>query len=99
MQITVRGKQLDVGDALRTHAEDSLRLVLAKFFSNPIEANVLLSRDAHLYRVRHVQRRASICIARRMTALPGVRSAVEHLSRRLGRQAAAARPSSRRYRA
>ena len=76
MQITVRGKQLDVGDALRTHAEDSLRLVLAKFFSNPIEANVLLSREAHLYRVRFTSMSgaASICIARRMPMPPTGRS-------------------------
>lgn len=89
MQITVRGKQLDVGDALRTHAEDSLRLVLAKFFSNPIEANVLLSRDAHFYRSQihvHVGRGIDLhCQADADAPYRAFDSAVEHLSRRLGR--------------
>jgi ribosomal subunit interface protein len=52
MQLTITGKQLDVGDALRSHVESSLRAVFGKYFGNPIEANVVLSRDAHLYRVQ-----------------------------------------------
>ncbi len=52
MKLTVTGKQLDVGDALRSHVGDALRGVLGKYFGNPIEANVVLSRDAHLYRVQ-----------------------------------------------
>jgi ribosomal subunit interface protein len=52
MQLTITGKQLDVGDALRSHVESALRAVFGKYFGNPIEANVVLSRDAHLYRVQ-----------------------------------------------
>ncbi|HEY7689599.1 MAG TPA: ribosome-associated translation inhibitor RaiA [Dongiaceae bacterium] len=89
MQITVRGKQLDVGDALRTHAEDALRLVLAKYFSNPIEANVLLSRDAHLYRSQihvHVGRGIDLhCQADGDAPYRAFDASVEHLGRRLGR--------------
>lgn len=50
MQLTVKGKQLDVGDALRTHVSESLTAVTEKYFSNPIEANVVFSRDRHLFR-------------------------------------------------
>lgn len=50
MQLTVRGRQLDVGQALRGHVEESLNAVAAKYFSNPIEATVVFSREAHLYR-------------------------------------------------
>lgn len=50
MQLTVKGRQLDVGQALRSHVEDSLSAVTAKYFSNPIEATVVFSREAHLYR-------------------------------------------------
>lgn len=50
MQLTVKGKQLDVGDALRTHVADSLTAVTEKYFSNPLEANVVFSRTAHLFR-------------------------------------------------
>ena len=50
MQLTVKGRQLDVGQALRGHVEDSLNAVAAKYFTNPIEATVVFSREAHLYR-------------------------------------------------
>ncbi|MGQ9366598.1 ribosome hibernation-promoting factor, HPF/YfiA family [Azospirillum sp. ST 5-10] len=50
MQLTVKGKQLDVGDALRTHVADSLKSVVGKYFTKPIEANVVFSRDAHLFK-------------------------------------------------
>lgn len=52
MQLTVKGKQLDVGDALRSHIADSLTGVFGKYFGNPIEATVVLSREAHLYRAQ-----------------------------------------------
>ncbi|HYE48448.1 MAG TPA: ribosome-associated translation inhibitor RaiA [Azospirillaceae bacterium] len=50
MHVTVRGKQLDVGDALRGHVNTTLTGLVGKYFSNPIEANVVLSRDAHLFK-------------------------------------------------
>ena len=50
MQLTVRGKQIDVGDALRTHVSDALNSTTAKYFNNAIEANVVFSRNAHLIR-------------------------------------------------
>ncbi|MSO71898.1 MAG: ribosome-associated translation inhibitor RaiA [Alphaproteobacteria bacterium] len=46
MQISVKGKQLDVGDSLRSHVEDNLTRSVAKYFSHPIEAQVVFSRDA-----------------------------------------------------
>jgi ribosomal subunit interface protein len=48
MQITVTGKQIDVGDALRRHAEAALEDVAQKYFGNAIEAHVVFSREAHL---------------------------------------------------
>src|SRR3990172_3403092 len=52
MLLTVRGKQIDVGDALRAHAAESLNAVFAKYFGDPVEATVMLSREAHLYRAQ-----------------------------------------------
>jgi ribosomal subunit interface protein len=51
MNLTVKGKHLDVGSALRTHVEDQLRALTEKYFSNPIDATVVFSHEAHLYRV------------------------------------------------
>lgn len=50
MQLSVKGKQLDVGDALRSHVAENLPLIVEKYFNRPIEANVVFSRDAHLFR-------------------------------------------------
>lgn len=50
MQITVKGKQLDVGDSLRQHVETKLNDAVAKYFQRSIEAVVTLSREAHLVR-------------------------------------------------
>ena len=52
MQLTVRGKQLDVGDALRSHIAESLDGMIGKYFGNPIEATVVLTREAHFYRAQ-----------------------------------------------
>ncbi len=50
MHLSVKGKQLDVGDALRSHVAESLNGVVGKYFGRPIEANVVFSREAHLFR-------------------------------------------------
>ena len=49
MTISISGKQLDVGDALRTHAESALVSLVGKYFDRLIDANAVFSRDAHLY--------------------------------------------------
>ncbi|EWY38057.1 ribose ABC transporter permease [Skermanella stibiiresistens SB22] len=50
MHLSVKGKQLDVGDALRTHVDESLTAIVGKYFGRPIEANVVFSREAHLFK-------------------------------------------------
>jgi ribosomal subunit interface protein len=50
MQISVKGKQIDVGDALRQHVESVLTATTGKFFNKPIEAHAVFSREAHLIR-------------------------------------------------
>ncbi len=49
MNVTVKGKQIDVGDALRTYVNDNLAQVVKKYFANPIDGHVVISRDAHSY--------------------------------------------------
>lgn len=49
MNLTVKGKNLDVGDALRSHVGESLNSIFSKYFSNPIEATVTLSKQVHLF--------------------------------------------------
>jgi len=48
MHVTVTGKQVDVGDALRRHVENCLDSLLGKYFRTAIEAHAVFTREAHL---------------------------------------------------
>jgi ribosomal subunit interface protein len=50
MQLTVTGKQVEIGDALRAHIDSSLNAILTKYFKTAIEAHVVVAREAHLIR-------------------------------------------------
>ncbi len=47
MEISVKGKQIDVGDALRGHVESQLRSSVKKYFENAIDSTVIFSKDGH----------------------------------------------------
>lgn len=52
MQLTVKGKHLDVGDALREHVRQHLTQTTEKYFNSPIEATVVFSKEKdHLFKV------------------------------------------------
>lgn len=46
MQVSVSGKQIDVGNTLRDHVEHRLADAVAKYFDHAIEASVVFSREA-----------------------------------------------------
>ena len=46
MHITVAGKQVETGEALKTHVRDGLNTISRKYFDHAVEANVTFSRDA-----------------------------------------------------
>lgn len=50
MDISVKGKQVDVGDALRHHAESRLVDTVAKYFDSALDSNVVFSRDGNNFR-------------------------------------------------
>lgn len=89
MHLTVKGKQLDVGDALRTHAGGVLKALVEKYFSDPIEANVVISRDAHLFTADisvHVGRNILLQSSAEATEpYPAFDAAIERLAKRLRR--------------
>ncbi len=47
MHIQVTGKQIDVGEALRTHVEERFTLAVSKYAENAIDSTVTFSRDRH----------------------------------------------------
>ena len=51
MQIQVSGKHVDVGEALRTRVGDELQGSIGKYFQRGGDAEVLVSRDGHNFRV------------------------------------------------
>ncbi len=89
MQLSVKGKQLNVGDALRTHVSESLSRILGKYFGDAIEVSVTFSREGHLYRAvvaAHVGR--SIQLQAQGEAdepYPAFDTAAERLAKRLRR--------------
>ena len=50
MRIDVRGHQMDVGDALTSHVRDALAAASEKYFPEPIEAQVVFEKSAHMVR-------------------------------------------------
>jgi ribosomal subunit interface protein len=50
MQLTVTGKQIEIGEALRNHVAAGLGAILEKYFKTAIEAHVVVTKEAHLYR-------------------------------------------------
>ncbi|MBK1698803.1 ribosome hibernation-promoting factor, HPF/YfiA family [Rhodovibrio salinarum] len=49
MQLSVNGRHLDIGDALRSHIEESLTTIFGKYFGDAIDARVTMSQNNHLY--------------------------------------------------
>lgn len=50
MKVSVTGKQIDVGDALRSHVEHELDAAVTKYFSGAIDAHVVFSRQGSSFR-------------------------------------------------
>lgn len=47
MQLSINGKQLDVGAALRGYIETQLPAVVGKYFENPTDGHVTVSKQGH----------------------------------------------------
>jgi len=89
MHVTVKGKQIEVGDALRDHVESALIASVSKYFSNPLESQIVFTREAHLFRADvsvHVGR--SILVQGQGLAADAYAAgdaAIEHVAKRLRR--------------
>lgn len=89
MQVTVKGKQMDVGDALRTHITETLTNAVSKYFARPLDATLVLTPDAHLIRADvtvHVAR--NLTVQAKASATDPYRAAdeaIEHAEKRIRR--------------
>jgi ribosomal subunit interface protein len=50
MQIQINGKQIDVGDALRTHVSTRLDAAVGKYADRAVDASVTFSRDGAFFK-------------------------------------------------
>src|SRR5712671_7094641 len=89
MQLTVTGKQLGVGEALRSHVEASLEALVIKYFGSAIEAHAVFAREAHLIRADlsvHIGRGIMVKSAANATDYyPAFDAAAERLAKQLRR--------------
>lgn len=54
MQLSIHGKQMDLGDALRGHISNKLEDINQKYFNRAIEAIVTLSPEGHAFVKTHI---------------------------------------------
>ncbi len=54
MELAVHGKQMDVGDSLRTHVKNKLEDINAKYFNRAIDTNVTFSPEGHAFTKAHI---------------------------------------------
>jgi len=47
MQISVSGKQIDIGDSLRKYVTDHIERVVSKYFDRAINSEVVFSKESH----------------------------------------------------
>ena len=89
MQLTVNGKQLDIGDSLKEHIEREVPALVEKYFANPTDADVTVSKEGASFRTDitvHVGKgivvQGHACAA---DAYAAVDEAATHMAKRLRR--------------
>jgi len=89
MHIMISGKQLDVGDALRAHVEETLRTIIGKYWDHALEAQITFSRlrtffhcDVLIHAGRGITMKAE---AEADQPYPAFHQAAEHIGKRLRR--------------
>ncbi len=54
MQISINGKQMDLGDALRSHITDKIEDINEKYFNRAIDATITLSPEGSAFTKTHI---------------------------------------------
>lgn len=89
MDITVKGKQMDVGEALRTHTQDTVIEAVTKYFDRAIDGNVVFSKVANGFHADitvHVGRNVNVHgQGEGAEAYPALDAALERVAKQLRR--------------
>jgi ribosomal subunit interface protein len=51
MEVSVTGRKIEVGDALRVHVSDKINSITGKYFSRTVDASVVIAKEGHNYKV------------------------------------------------
>ncbi len=49
MDVSVTGRKIEVGDALREHIGDKINAIADKYFSRTIDASVVIAKEGHQF--------------------------------------------------
>ena len=89
MQLSIKGKQVDIGDALRTHIDTTLPDAIGKYFDNTTDATVTISKDGGRFAADiqvHVSKRVLVhAHGAGNDAYGALEEATEHVTKRLRR--------------
>ncbi len=90
MELAIHGKQMDVGDALRTHVTTRLEDINSKYFNRAIDVSVTFSPESHSFIKAHVSLRVGKDImvqasATESNAYAAFDSAAEKVAKQLSR--------------
>lgn len=89
MELSVKGKQVDVGDALRGHIETTLPDAIGKYFDHTTDATVTISKEGSRFTVDiqvHVSKRVLVhSHGSGNDAYGALEEATEHVTKRLRR--------------
>jgi ribosomal subunit interface protein len=89
MQLSVKGKQVDIGDALRTHITETLPDAIEKYFDNTTDATVTVQKEGSRFAVDiqvHVSKRVMVHGSGAANDAYGAfDEAMEHATKRLRR--------------
>jgi ribosomal subunit interface protein len=86
VQLTVTGRQVDVGDALRRHVATAVEALLEKYFRDAIECHAVFSREAHLIRADLSLHLGRGIVVNSGSAAPDHYLAFDSAAERLGKQ-------------
>jgi ribosomal subunit interface protein len=50
MELSITGKQIDIGNALRNYVQTRMSQSVGRFFDRPVDGSVTFSRDGNVYR-------------------------------------------------
>lgn len=86
MQIQIHGKQIDVGDALRTHVTEKLETAVGKYAERAVDADATFTRDGHLFKCDARVHLPTGLIAQARASEVDIYAACDACMERLGKQ-------------